>query len=112
MGAASILAHMERMPLESRAVASAGYDAESSTLEVEFSSGRVYRFSNVPAAVYDWLLRVPNKGVYVARNITGRYSYEDVTSQPVAEDAADLEALLEGSLSGGTAGCSDVDPVR
>jgi hypothetical protein len=49
----------------------------------------------VPASVYDWLLRVPNKGVYVARSITGRYAYEDGTHPPAAQDAADLEALGE-----------------
>ena len=91
---------MERLPLRSRAVVSAGYDAEACRLEVEFSSGRVYRFSGVPAGVYDWLLRVPNKGLYVARNITGLYDYVDVTDPPVKEDAADLEALLAASLSG------------
>ena len=87
---------MERVPLESRAVVSAGYDAETCALEIEFSSGRVYRFKSVPAGVYDWLLRVPNKGVYIAKSITSRYAYEDVTCLPAAED--DLEALLEGSL--------------
>jgi KTSC domain len=89
---------MERVPLQSRAVVSAGYDAETCVLELEFSSGRVYRFKDVPTGVYDWLLRVPNKGVYVTRSITSRYAYEDVTCPPAAEDAADLEALLEGSL--------------
>jgi KTSC domain len=91
---------MERTPLRSRAVVSAGYDAETSELEVEFSSGRVYRFSGVPAGVYDWLVRVPNKGLYVARNITGLYDYEDVTYPPADEELADLEALLAASLSG------------
>jgi len=89
---------MKRVPLQSRAVVSAGYDAEKCALEIEFSSGRVYRFSNVPAAVYDWLLRVPNKGVYVTRSITSQYAYEDVTALPATEEATDLEALLERSL--------------
>lgn len=89
---------MERVPLRSRAVVSAGYDVDTSTLELEFSSGRVYRFRSVPAGVYDWLLRVPNKGVYVSRNITGHYDYEDVTHPPPDDEAADLEALLLASL--------------
>jgi len=93
---------MDRVPLRSRAVVSAGYDAEARTLEVEFSSGRVYRFRDVPAAVHEWLLRVPNKGVYVARNINGRYAFEDVTHPGAAESAPDIEALLEASLSGGS----------
>jgi len=88
---------MDRLPLQSRAVLSAGYDVDASVLEVEFSSGRIYRFSGVPVGVYDWLLRVPNKGLYVARNITGRYAHQDMTHPP-GSDAADLEALLEASL--------------
>ena len=95
---ASILTGMERVPLESRAIASAGYDAETCVLELEFSSGRVYRFRDVPRGVYEWLLRVPNKGVYVSRSITSHYAYEDVTDQPATEEPAALEALLERSL--------------
>lgn len=98
----SILSAMERVPLMSRAVLSAGYDAETRVLEVEFSSGHVYRFTGVPAGVYEWLRRVPNKGIYVARNITGRYDYEDVTRASATDDAVDLQALLEASLSGGS----------
>src|SRR5207247_1423708 len=89
---------MERVPLRSRAVASVGYDADTRALVVEFSSGRVYRFRDVPASVYDSLLRVPNKGVYVARSINGRYEYEDVTRPAVPEEANDLEGLLQASL--------------
>ena len=90
---------MERVPLKSRAVVSAGYDAETSTLEIEFSSGRIYRFTDVPTPVYGWLLKVPNKGVYVTRHLTGQYAYEDVTHPGAAEGEADLEALLEASIT-------------
>lgn len=88
---------MERVPLQSRAVVSAGYDADKCVLEIEFSGGRVYRFTDVAASVYDWLLRVPNKGLYVSRSITDRYPFEDVTSA----SAVDLEALLEASVTAG-----------
>jgi hypothetical protein len=90
---------MDRVPLKSRAVVAAGYDAATHSLEVEFSSGRVYRFSEVPESVYAWLLRVPNKGVYITQNINGKYAHEDVTVTPPAEGAPDLEALLGASLS-------------
>ena len=88
--------------MKSRAVVSAGYDAETRLLEIEFSSGRVYRFKEVPASAYEWLLRVPNKGVYVTRNISDRYAFEDVTHPSLDEEAADLEALLEASISNPT----------
>jgi hypothetical protein len=85
---------MERKALQSRAIVAAGYDPASRTLELEFASGRIYRYSDVPAGTYEWLLRAPSKGGYFARMINERYAYSDVTA-PLA-DARDLgEALLE-----------------
>jgi len=92
---------MERVPLRSRAVASAGYDAATRTLEIEFTSGRVYRYRDVPASVYEWLLRVPSKGTYVSRSIVDTYEFEDVTHPSVAPADGDLEALLEASVRDG-----------
>jgi hypothetical protein len=87
---------MNRSPLSSRAVVSAGYDAVSGTLELEFLSGRIYQYEDVPPSAYDWLLRTPSKGTYVSRMINGQYSYRDVT--PRLEDIADLVAKLRASL--------------
>jgi hypothetical protein len=72
---------MERSPLASSSVASVGYDDATQVLEIEFRSGRIYQFANVPRGVFDWLLRTPNKGSFVARMINGRYRYSDVTSE-------------------------------
>lgn len=85
---------MERKPLESTAVRGAGYDDESEELEVEFRSGRIYVFSNIPRSVYDWLLRTPSKGAYVSR-IVNQYDYREVTP---ASPEPDLEAALKASL--------------
>ena len=88
---------MERKPLQSRAIASAGYDAETRTLELEFTSGRVYQYADVPPGTYEWLLRAPSKGGYFARMINDRHAYRDVTlgDEP---DACDLSAALRDSL--------------
>jgi hypothetical protein len=88
---------MERSPLASRTVLSAGYDAESQVLELEFSSGRTYQFDGVPRATYEWLLRTPSKGGFVTRMINGRYPYRDVTL--AASEQPDLEAALRASLA-------------
>jgi hypothetical protein len=77
-------------------VLSAGYDAVSRELEIEFASGRVYRFEDVPQSVYEWLLRAPSKGGYVTRMINRRYAYRDVTEG--AADAQDLAQVLRESL--------------
>jgi hypothetical protein len=90
-------AAMDRTPLQSSAVVSAGYDPESQTLELEFSSGRIYRYDGVPQGTYDWLLRAPSKGAFVARMISDRYAYRDVTP-PSDEPAQDLGEALRESL--------------
>jgi hypothetical protein len=88
---------MERTPLASSAVTSAGYDDATLVLEIEFSSGRIYQYDAVPRSVYDWLLRTPSKGSYVTRMISDRYAYRDVTAPPTAEQP-DLMQQLQDSL--------------
>lgn len=91
---------MQRSPLKSRALLSAGYDADGRVLELEFSSGHVYRYEDVPESVYAWLLRAPNKGVFVARHISGRYSERAVPAQGAVEQAdVSLELSLSASLA-------------
>ena len=89
---------MERIPLDSRAVASAGYDEATQTLEIEFCSGRIYQYQGVPRGAYDWLIRSPSKGGYVSRMINDHYPYRDVT--PVASpEPTDLADALRRSLA-------------
>jgi hypothetical protein len=91
---------MNRVPLESTAVRSAGYDEASFTLEIEFNSGRIYQYDNVPVSVFEWLVRTSNKGSYVARMINPRYAYRDVTVPPPPRSDAedDLLRKLEDSV--------------
>ena len=86
---------MQRTPLSSRALVSAGYDPEAQLLELEFHNGRVYRYREVPPGVFEFLLRTPSKGGFVNRMIDGRYAYEEVAEE-VAEP--DVAALLQASL--------------
>jgi hypothetical protein len=88
---------VERTPVESKALRSLGYDDATCCLELEFSSGAVYRYLEVPRSVYDWLLRASNKGVFVARQITGRYTFESVPERPPTPPEG-LEAALRASL--------------
>lgn len=84
--------------MQSRAIRSVGYAPETRELEIEFSSGQVYLYSDVPQPVYDWLLRAPNKGIYVTRQISGRYP-ERALSRPPATDPDALEQALRDSLA-------------
>ena len=55
---------------------SVGYEAKSGILEIEFQSGVIYRYLDIPAVVYEELLGAESKGQYFNREI--RDSYECV----------------------------------
>ena len=89
-------ATMERIPLQSTALKSAGFDPEHHILEIEFRTGRVYQYADVPESVFSWLCRTKNKGAYVSRVIDARYSSQEVTEAPQEQD---LLAALHASLT-------------
>ena len=64
---------MERSRVSSSSVSSVAYDAAAAELEIEFHSGRVYRYLQVPAAAYRLLLRAPSIGEYVNTVIKPRF---------------------------------------
>lgn len=63
-----------RVPVQSSNIRSVGYDAESQTLAVEFSSGAVYEYDGLPADVVESLLTAGSIGSYFARAIRAQYS--------------------------------------
>lgn len=88
---------MERVPVESKTLLSAGYDAAARKLELEFRNGDIYEYDDVPPSVHEWLLRARNKGQYVNRMITPNYTYRRLP-EPGAEPPADLLRALHRSL--------------
>ena len=69
---------MERQSVSSSNISSIGFDESSSTLEVEFHSGGVYQYFDVPAQVYEGLMSASSHGSYLANNIKGVYRYSRV----------------------------------
>lgn len=61
--------------MESSAVASVGYDEALGVLELEFSSGAVYRYFGVPAAVHGALMQAPSKGAFITKRIRTTYVF-------------------------------------
>ncbi|UOO89101.1 KTSC domain-containing protein [Vitreoscilla massiliensis] len=51
---------------------------EGGTLEIEFHSGSVYQYFNVPESVYLGLLRASSKGRYHHTCIKGVYRYKRI----------------------------------
>lgn len=69
---------MKRTSLESSAIASAGYDPATAVLELEFTSGDVYRYFAVPGSVHRGLLDADSAGRYFRDRIRDTYPSEHV----------------------------------
>ena len=69
---------MERIALDSQALSSVGYDPARRLLEVEFTSGRVYQYFDVPRGEVERLLRAGSHGAYFSERMRDRYRFEAV----------------------------------
>lgn len=69
---------MERKSVVSSNINSIGYDSNNLVLEVEFHSGFIYNYFDVPQTIYDGLMLAASKGQYLNSNIKGNYRYARV----------------------------------
>lgn len=69
---------MRRDPVASSNLVSVGYDPSSQTLEIEFSSGGIYQYYNVPETIYNELLLAPSKGQFFASQVKDSFPYARV----------------------------------
>lgn len=69
---------MERVALVSSSIKSIGYDDENKILEVEFTRGSIYQYSNVEAKEVFHLLFAKSVGKYFSENIAKKYEYKEV----------------------------------
>jgi len=67
---------MRRVEFDSTAIVSAGYDAATAVLEIEFAGGGVYRYRLVPPHVWRDLRDAESAGRYFAESIRDRYPEE------------------------------------
>lgn len=69
---------MQKISISSTDIRSAGYDVPTSTLEVEFNSGGVYRYFNVPEHVYQNFMAASSHGQFLNDYIRYNYQYQKV----------------------------------
>ena len=69
---------MTRMPVESAAIRSIGYEVVGAVLEIEFDGGTVYQYFGVPADVHERLMSAMSHGHYFEEFIRDRYRYSRV----------------------------------
>jgi hypothetical protein len=66
---------MERQEVESSVIGAVGH---SRVLEIQFESGRIYQYFDVPEDVYNEMLNAESKGKYFNSNIRGKYTYQEI----------------------------------
>jgi len=64
--------------MPSTVIASMKYDHETQTLSVTYVSGSVYNYRNVPREEYELMKTSGAKGIYLNKNIKGKYRFEKV----------------------------------
>jgi hypothetical protein len=65
---------MQRRPIRSTSLKAVGYDADTQTLEIKYRHGGLVRYTGVPITIYEALLQVPGKALFVEQVIE-RNSY-------------------------------------
>jgi len=66
---------MIRQPVSSTDIRSIGYDPESKILEIEFHSGGIYQYFEVPPSVYSGLMSASSHGKYFHQHVKNIYRY-------------------------------------
>ena len=84
--------------VKSKGIRGIAYDAQARTLDVEFSSSKIYRYFDVPPSLYEWLTRVESKGRFINRLVKDKYRYERIDGPSQADEASDLLDSLRRSL--------------
>jgi KTSC domain len=64
--------------VESTTLSTIGYDDAQQLLQLEFCSGPIYQYFDVPAAVHADLLLASSKGTYFNQMIRRRFAYARV----------------------------------
>jgi len=69
---------MDRTQVNSSNIQSIGYDARSAVLEVEFTSGDIYQYFNVPEHLYQQFMQTSSHGQFLDNYIKYNYRYQKV----------------------------------
>lgn len=70
---------MDMMPVESSTIAKVGFNGRSKVLRIEFLTGAVYDYRDVPEDTYKGLLEAPSKTQYHKAFISMRFRYRQVS---------------------------------
>jgi len=69
---------MKRLPVDSSAVRSVGYDPKSLVLEIEYTNGSIYDYYDVPPEVYQEFCEADSMGAFVNFRIKPNFQYREI----------------------------------
>lgn len=69
---------MIRQTVASSMIRSIGYDVDASVMEIEFRSGRTYRYFGVPEFLYRGFVLAASKGKYFSQRIDGLFRFDEI----------------------------------
>jgi lysyl-tRNA synthetase class 2 len=61
---------MKTIAVDSITLRAVGYDAERRLLQIQFHNRSTYQYFEVPATVFEELIKAPSKGAYFNRSIS------------------------------------------
>lgn len=67
---------VEMKPIKSSNAEGVGYDADKKELFITFKGGATYKYSNVPASIYQDLVESESFGKFLSQKIKGVYAFE------------------------------------
>jgi hypothetical protein len=70
---------MNRQFITSSDIHSAGYDIYAGTLEIEFNSGGIYQYFNVPVETYNNFMNAASHGKFFHAFIKNSYTWNKIT---------------------------------
>jgi len=73
-----VTAVIKRVAVNSTNLRSIGYHRGLRLLEIEFQSGSIYRYRNVPLNTYGALMGADSKGRHFSQQIRGRYEFKRI----------------------------------
>jgi hypothetical protein len=66
---------MKKTEVESSVIGAVGH---TRVLEIQFESGRIYQYFDVPEKVYEEMLASDSKGRYFNSHIRDKYAYQEI----------------------------------
>ena len=64
---------MERQPVQSSNLRSVRYDEAKKNLEIEFHSGIIHQYQNVPSKIHTDLMNASSVGIFYTEKIKNRF---------------------------------------